>query len=83
MLLNLLFNAVKFTPQGRIVVTAALQTEFANHLRLHIAVEDTGIGIREVHMHVHAPRVHISAYLHVCTLPPRTLASASARTLRK
>ncbi|KOO27022.1 hybrid signal transduction histidine [Chrysochromulina tobinii] len=46
-LLNLLFNAVKFTPQGRIVVTAARQAEFANHLRLQMAVEDTGIGIRE------------------------------------
>ena len=35
-LLNLLFNAVKFTPQGRIVVTAALQQEFANHMRLQV-----------------------------------------------
>ena len=49
-LLNLLFNAVKFTPQGRIVVTAALQQEFANHMRLQLAVEDTGIGIREEDM---------------------------------
>jgi hypothetical protein len=32
---------------GRIVVTAARQAEFANHLRLQMAVEDTGIGIRE------------------------------------
>ena len=46
-LLNLLFNAVKFTPQGSIIVRAAVQQEFANHLRLYFAVEDTGIGIRE------------------------------------
>ena len=46
MLLNLLFNAVKFTPQGKITVSAAVQQEFASHLRLHFAVEDTGIGIR-------------------------------------
>ena len=45
-LLNLLFNAVKFTPQGKITVSAAVQQEFASHLRLHFAVEDTGIGIR-------------------------------------
>ena len=38
-LLNLLFNAVKFTPQGRIAVTAALQQDFANHMRLMFAVE--------------------------------------------
>ena len=47
MLLNLLFNAVKFTPQGRIVVTAALQQDFANHMRVQLTVADTGIGIRE------------------------------------
>ena len=46
-LLNLLFNAVKFTPQGRIVVTAAVQQEFANHLRINFSVEDTGIGIMQ------------------------------------
>jgi signal transduction histidine kinase len=46
-LLNLLFNAVKFTPQGSIVVTAAVQQEFANHLRINFSVEDTGIGIMQ------------------------------------
>jgi signal transduction histidine kinase len=49
-LLNLLFNAVKFTPQGCIQVKAAMQQEFANHFRLYFAVEDTGIGIREENM---------------------------------
>ena len=46
-LLNLLFNAVKFTPCGRIVVTATVQQHFANHTRLYFSVEDTGIGIRQ------------------------------------
>ena len=40
----------RFTPQGRIVVTAALGQDFANHLRLQFAVEDTGIGIRQEDM---------------------------------
>ena len=57
-LLNLLFNAVKFTPQGRIVITAALQQEFANHIRLQLAVEDTGIGIREEDMQRYAISPH-------------------------
>ena len=60
-LLNLLFNAVKFTPQGKITVTATLQQEFANHMRLQFSVEDTGIGIREEDMQ--RPRVLTSSKL--------------------
>jgi CheY-like chemotaxis protein/anti-sigma regulatory factor (Ser/Thr protein kinase) len=50
-LINLLNNAVKFTDRGEVVVTISaepLQTD--ERLRLHFAVRDTGIGIREDRM---------------------------------
>jgi signal transduction histidine kinase len=40
-LLNLLTNAIKFTPQGGTVSMEAVPTEYRVHLRVH----DTGIGI--------------------------------------
>ena len=43
-LLNLLSNALKFTPQGRVSVTAAYD---AADRAVAIAVEDTGVGIPE------------------------------------
>ena len=42
-LLNLIGNAIKFTPQGGIVVSAEMAD--AAESRLHVAVRDTGIGI--------------------------------------
>ena len=41
-LLNLVTNAVKFTADGRVTITARYDAEAA---RLHLAVSDTGIGI--------------------------------------
>lgn len=43
-LLNLIGNAIKFTPRGGIGLTAAAE-QHDNHVRLHITVRDTGIGI--------------------------------------
>lgn len=42
---NLLFNAIKFTPQGQIRVDVAAKEE-KERFRLEFAVSDTGIGIR-------------------------------------
>jgi signal transduction histidine kinase/CheY-like chemotaxis protein len=49
-LINLLNNAVKFTEQGEVVLTVAMEeqqqeTEQGNAVELHFAVRDTGIGI--------------------------------------
>lgn len=42
---NLLYNAIKFTPQGQIRVDVAVKEE-KDRFRLEFAVADTGIGIR-------------------------------------
>ncbi|HER08756.1 MAG TPA: response regulator [Bacteroides sp.] len=42
---NLVSNAVKFTEQGRIVITAQLMESFKSQVNILFTVEDTGIGI--------------------------------------
>jgi len=42
---NLVNNAIKFTDNGHIALTAALSHTSANQLELHVSVTDTGIGI--------------------------------------
>ncbi|WP_428560548.1 MAG: PAS domain S-box protein [Solidesulfovibrio sp. DCME] len=44
-LVNLIWNAVKFTPHGSITVTLAAAPPIGGHPALHVAVDDTGIGI--------------------------------------
>ena len=44
-LLNLLGNAVKFTPRGRISVIVRLNLRLGRDVELHFSVTDTGIGI--------------------------------------
>jgi len=46
-LLNLLNNAIKFTEAGRIVVRVALAELAGQRVRLHIEVEDSGIGMSD------------------------------------
>ena len=46
-LLNLTDNAVKFTPQGEIVIQVEMQAEQEEEVELVFAVCDTGIGISE------------------------------------
>lgn len=46
-LTNLVGNAVKFTPQGEVVVRTTLVEEQADAVVLRFEVEDTGIGIPE------------------------------------
>jgi signal transduction histidine kinase/sensor domain CHASE-containing protein len=47
-LFNLVGNAVKFTPSGRIEVTVnSLHCDLAKNCRLHCTVSDTGVGIPE------------------------------------
>jgi PAS domain S-box-containing protein len=46
-LFNLIDNAIKFTEQGQVTVTAALDSRTGDEVRVHFAVRDTGIGIPE------------------------------------
>ena len=43
-------NAIKFTPQGEIAVTVDAKAVGDNHVELHFAIRDTGIGIALDHM---------------------------------
>ena len=44
-LINLVGNALKFTEQGRVVVTVDMSERTGSEATLHIAVADTGIGV--------------------------------------
>jgi signal transduction histidine kinase/CheY-like chemotaxis protein len=46
-LLNLLTNAVKYTPSGSIVFSVSVQPMADNTIKLTFTIQDTGIGIRE------------------------------------
>ncbi len=46
-LTNLVGNAIKFTPQGEVVVRATVLGTSSDGLRVRVAVADTGIGIDE------------------------------------
>ena len=49
-LVNLLNNAVKFTSDGEIKITAMTKKTISQEIELHISVTDTGIGIPESKM---------------------------------
>jgi signal transduction histidine kinase/DNA-binding response OmpR family regulator len=42
---NLLGNAIKFTERGEVVLSVEVESRAAEHVVLHLAVSDTGIGI--------------------------------------
>lgn len=44
-LINLVNNAVKFTDQGEVVVTVALEERVSDRIKLKFAVRDSGIGM--------------------------------------
>jgi signal transduction histidine kinase/CheY-like chemotaxis protein/ABC-type phosphate/phosphonate transport system substrate-binding protein len=44
-LVNLVGNAIKFTEKGEVVVRSELESAADDHVELHFAVSDTGIGI--------------------------------------
>jgi two-component system CheB/CheR fusion protein len=46
-ILNLISNAIKFTPQGKINMSICIINEDAKEITLEFAVSDTGIGIPE------------------------------------
>jgi signal transduction histidine kinase len=42
---NLVGNAIKFTERGEIFVTAKVESEGEEQVRIHFTVKDTGVGI--------------------------------------
>ncbi len=49
-LINLIGNAIKFTPKGEVVVQATLENEFPSQVHLRFSVSDTGIGVPQERM---------------------------------
>jgi len=45
MILNLVYNAIKFTEQGKITITAKTLDQHHDSLLVHVQVADTGMGI--------------------------------------
>jgi len=46
-LTNLLENAIKFTDQGKVLVSLDVDEVYDDHIKLHLFVADTGVGISE------------------------------------
>lgn len=46
-LINLLSNAIKYTTEGEVLLSCRFEKTDENRIRLKIAVEDTGMGIRK------------------------------------
>jgi PAS domain S-box-containing protein len=44
-LMNLVGNAIKFTPEGKISIAVTLNSQTGDELELHFSIKDTGIGI--------------------------------------
>lgn len=44
-IVNLMSNAVKFTEKGEIELSLRIDQETSTHLKIHISVRDTGVGI--------------------------------------
>lgn len=44
-LLNITFNAIKFTPSGKIVLTAKCEKKSEEKVKIRFSISDTGIGI--------------------------------------
>ena len=47
---NILTNAVKYTETGSVTLSVSAEKMDERHVKLHISVKDTGIGIREADM---------------------------------
>ncbi|MCI7813471.1 MAG: ATP-binding protein, partial [Robinsoniella sp.] len=44
---NILTNAVKYTPKGKVILTVSAKNVSAETVQLYVSVKDTGIGIKE------------------------------------
>ncbi|MDD6306751.1 MAG: ATP-binding protein, partial [Clostridiales bacterium] len=43
----ILTNAVKYTPEGKVILTVSGKKVSAGAVQLYVSVKDTGIGIKE------------------------------------
>ena len=46
-ILNILTNAVKYTENGSVIMTVGFEPTDEKHIKLHVSVKDTGIGIKQ------------------------------------
>ena len=44
-IINLVSNAIKFTPKGKITISAKVIQDFKDHVKIEFSVKDTGIGL--------------------------------------
>ncbi|MCX8027092.1 MAG: PAS domain-containing protein [Thermodesulfovibrionales bacterium] len=51
-LVNLMSNAIKFTQQGEVSISANMISRYESYVSLNITVKDTGIGIPKEKMHM-------------------------------
>ena len=63
-IVNLIGNAIKFTPQGEVGLQVSLESRRQDQVRLHFVVQDTGIGIAPEKAEAHLRGFLAGRWLH-------------------
>ena len=59
---NILTNAVKYTPEGKVILTVSGKKVSTEAVQLYVSVKDTGIGIKEEEIQVKEQRIIRGTY---------------------